>query len=263
MRQFSGMTALVTGASSGLGADFARQLAAAGCRRVILVARRRERLEAVAESVGSEFPDCSVSPLEKDIGDVAGADALYTEIADAGWEVDILVNNAGFGLHGGFLELPWERELAMLRLDVLVPVRLTRLFADAMRRRGRGWILQIASLAAYQPMPTYASYGAAKRFILDYGEAVARELAGTGVTCTVLSPGVTRTEFLEVAGQNPSLYQRLVMMESGRVVRVGLKALARGPRSVVPGASNKLMAASNRLMPRRLSTFVAENLMKI
>lgn len=263
MKPFRGKTALVTGASSGLGADFARELAAAGCRRVILVARRRERLEQVAGAIETEFPDCSISTMVRDIGDVEGAEALYAEIADAGWVVDILVNNAGFGLHGDFLSIPWDRELAMLRLDVLVPVRLTRLFAGDMRRRGRGWILQVSSIGAYQPSPTYASYGAAKRFILDYGEAIARELHGTGITCTVLSPGVTRTEFLDVAGQTPSLYQRLVMMDSPRVVRTGLKALARGRRSVVPGVVNKLTAASHRLMPRRMSAFLAEKMMKI
>jgi short-subunit dehydrogenase len=245
----------VTGASSGLGTDFARELAARGCR-LVLVARREDRLRALAEELRTAHgTETRIETV--DLADGSAREALAARLASAGLEVDVLVNNAGFGVYGEFLSIPWERERRMIELDVAAVVHLTKLFGAGMVGRGRGWILQVASIGAYQPSPTYASYSAAKAFVLSFGEALAFELRRTGVTVTVVSPGVTATEFLQVSGQQASLYQRLAMMKSPDVARAGVAAMLRGRSSVVPGLVNKVPAFLMRLTPRRLQARIA------
>jgi uncharacterized protein len=197
-----------------------------------------------------------------DLGAPGAPAALEAELARRGHEVDVLVNNAGFGLYGEFLAIDPVRERAMMELDVLVPLELTRRLGAAMVRRGRGWVLQVASIGAYQPSPLYAAYSAAKAFILSWGEALAFEWRPHGVSVTVVSPGITATEFLKVSGQKATLYQRLVMMQSPEVVRSGLRALARGRASVVPGLANKLTILTNRLLPRAWVPAIAHAVMK-
>jgi short-subunit dehydrogenase len=255
MSELSGRVALVTGASSGLGADFARELAARGCH-LVLVARREERMKELEREIrGRHGVDVRVVAL-----DLAEPDAparLHAQLREADVAVDVLVNNAGFGVYGPFVEVPWEREREMLAVDVVALTHLTKLFARDMVARGRGWILQVASIGAYQPSPSYGTYSAAKSFVLHSGEALAWELRRSGVRVSVVSPGVTKTEFLEVAGQKPSLYQRLAMMESPRVVRVAVDAMLRGKPSVVPGLLNKLTVFMIRFTPRRLAAATA------
>jgi short-subunit dehydrogenase len=230
----AGRHALVTGASSGLGVDFARELARRGAG-LTLVARREDRLRAVAR-----------------------------ELADTqarGRPVDVLVNNAGFGLYGRFSELDWGRERAMLELDMIVPVHLTKLFLPGMLERRSGWVLNIASIGAYQPSPLYASYSAAKSFILNFTEALSYELRGTGVRATALSPGIVATEFLQVSGQQATRYQRMTMMDSPTVARLGIDAMLRGRPSLVPGRLNAASVWTSRLLPRRVSAALAHRLM--
>lgn len=254
-----GRRALITGASSGLGADFARELGARGCD-LVLVARREERLRTVRDEIVGEYGvEAEVIPM--DLLEERAPDRLHERTEGAGRAIDVLVNNAGFGVYGTFVEIPWERERRMLDLDIRVPVHLTKLFVPEMVARGSGRVLQIASIGAYQSVPTYASYSAAKSFILRFGEAIDYELRGTGVSCTVLSPGITATEFLEVSGQRPSLYQRLLMMQSEEVARVGIEAMLKRRSSVVPGLVNKLSVQANRLLPRRLATAIGHLLM--
>ena len=167
--------------------------------------------------------------------------------------MDVLINNAGFGLYGAFLEIPWERERAMLELDIVTLTHLTKLFVKDMVERRFGYVLLVASIGAYQPSPTYATYSAAKSYVLFFGEALHYELRKTGVNVTVVSPGVTKTEFLDVAGQQPSLYQRTMMMASPDVTRIAVDALLKGKASVVPGYKNAALAQSTRLMPRQLA----------
>ncbi len=258
-KSLRGKRALITGASSGLGADFARNLAGRDCH-LVLTARREEQLRALADDLTARHRvEVSVIPLDLAVPDAP--QRLYDQLQAAGQTVDILINNAGLGIYGSFLEIPWERERAMLELDILALVHLTKLFARDMAARGGGHILQIASIGAYQPSPTYATYSAAKTFVLYFGEALAYELRGTGVTCTVLSPGVTQTEFLQVAGQTPSLYQRSVMMTSEQVVDIGIEAMLKGRPSVVAGRLNGLMAFSTRFMPRQWAAAVAHQFM--
>jgi uncharacterized protein len=173
----------------------------------------------------------------------------------------VLVNNAGFGLYGPFSELDWERERAMLELDMIVPVHLTKLFLPGMLERRSGWVLNIASIGAYQPSPLYASYSAAKSFILNFTEALSYELRGSGVRATALSPGIVATEFLRVSGQQATRYQRMTMMDSPTVARLGIDATFRGRPSLVPGRLNAASAWTSRLLPRRVSAALAHRMM--
>lgn len=254
-----GRWALVTGASNGLGVDFARELAARGCH-LVLVARREDRLREVATELETTY-QVKVEIEVADLGVREAPEILCQRLQVRDRQIDILVNNAGFGAYGKFLEIPWEREHAMLELDIVTVVQLTKLFAGDMVDRGYGRILQVASVGAYQATPTYASYSAAKSFVLLFSEAVHHELRGTGVTCTTVSPGITATAFLEVSGQRPTLYQRIFMMQSPRVAAIAIRAMLRGRSSVIPGLANKLMAQSIRFTPRRLATAIAGVLM--
>jgi len=253
-------TALITGASSGLGADFARHLARAGVN-LILVARRMEAMEQLRREIEA-YAAVQVTLIRQDLGLPGAPEQLYETIQGMGLRVDLLINNAGFGLFGEYIAIPADKERAMIELDVLVPLTLTRLFGQDMLDRKEGWILQIASIGGYQPNPLYAAYGAAKAFILNWGEALNYEWKQRGVAVSVLSPGITATEFLKVSGQKATLYQRLVMMTSPAVTRVGLNALAKGKPSVVPGLMNKLTLLSNRLLPRRCVPPMVHRLMK-
>ncbi|TVQ24697.1 MAG: SDR family oxidoreductase [Spirochaetaceae bacterium] len=243
-----GAWAVVTGASSGLGRDFALQLAAIGAN-VVLVARREERLRDVAAAIESRYGRRTLVVCA-DLSTDAGVEHLVQEIDRERITPLVLVNNAGFGYHGTFLSADWKTERSMLELDIVALVNLTRRVAAIMVDAGAGYILQVASIAAYQSSPSYASYAAAKSFVLNYGEAIAHELRGTGVSCTVLSPGVTSTEFLGVAGAKLTPFHRITMMTSEKVVRIGLRAMLRRRSAVVAGVANRFLVASNRLIPR-------------
>jgi hypothetical protein len=254
--------ALVTGASSGLGADFARILASVDCH-LILVARRQERLEALKEEICADF-GVSVKVASMDLSLPESPQQLYDQLKAEGIAVDILINNAGFGLYGEFLDVDWERTQQMLQLNMLTVAHLTWLFAQDMVSRNFGYILQIASNGAYQPSPLYAAYSASKSFVLSLSEALNYELRDTNVKCTALSPGITVTEFHQVAGQKEgSLYYRLTKLDSMTVARKGIQALLAGRPSLVPGWIVSVMAWSNRLVPRRLSTAMAAWLMQL
>ena len=248
-------TALVTGASSGLGVDFARQLASKGAN-LVLVARRQDQLCGVAAEIEKEYAVLA-HPIIMDLAEPTAPQALYDQLKQMGIQIDILVNNAGFGIFGNFVELPWDRQKAMLDIDIIALTHLTRLFLPEMISRSFGYVLQVSSNGAYQPTPTYAAYSAAKSYVLSMGEAINYELRGTGVSVTVISPGVTATEFLKVSGQSPSLYQRLVLMDSKTVARIGIESMLRRKSSVVPGFINSLVAFSTRLLPRRMLASLA------
>lgn len=257
----SGKTALVTGASSGMGADFARHLASYGCN-VILVARREDRLRALQKEVAGRYA-VAVDVVPLDLLAQDAPQVLYDRVKAAGHSVDVLINNAGLGIYGEFLDIPWEREKAMLELDIIAVVHMTKLFVKDMVGRDFGFVLQVASIGAFQPTPTYATYSAAKTFVLYFGEALKFELRNTKVKCCVLCPGVTRTEFFEVAGQKPNLYQRTVMMDSDKAVKIGLEAMLKGRASVVPGLLNAFLAWFTRLVPRQMSAATSSRLMTL
>lgn len=255
MTDLRGKTALVTGASSGLGVDFATILAERGCN-LILVARREERLRTLAGELASRH-GVQAQAIALSLSSLGAAQVLYDRIRALGLTVDILINNAGFGIYGPFTETPWEREEEMLLLDVVAPVHLTKLFVRDMLARRFGYVLQVSSIGAYQPSPTYATYSASKAFLLSFGEALSYELRDTQVKMCVLSPGVTETEFLDVAGQRRSLYQRMSIMPSRPVAEIGIEAMLRGKPSKVAGVMNAFAVWSLRFMPRRLQAAMA------
>ncbi len=248
-----GRTALVTGASSGIGEWIARELAARGAS-LILVARREDRLQTLAKEL-DEKHQVACEVIASDLGRSGAPQALFERLQ--GRAVDILINNAGFGLHGQFADLPWARQREMLEVDVVALTHLTHLFVGPMVARGYGRILQVSSIGAFQPCPSYASYGAAKSYVLQFAEALNVELAGTGVSCTALCPGVTVTEFFQVAGQKPSKLQRATQMTAEEVARIGVQAMLRGKGSVVPGWLNALTAWFVRFLPRRTAAVLA------
>jgi uncharacterized protein len=254
-----GKWSLVTGASSGLGVDFAKNLAGRGSN-VILVARREERLRTVQQEITAQY-GVQVDVIAMDLEPSDAPQRLYDQLKVAGRAVDVLINNAGFGLYGDFLEIPWERERAMLELDIMTLTHMTKLFVKDMVERSFGYVLLAASIGVYQPTPTYATYSAAKSYVLFFGEALHYELRKTGVNVTVVAPGVTKTEFLEVAGQQPSLYQRTMMMEGADVTRIAVDAMLKGKASVVPGYKNAALAQSTRLMPRQLAAMATDRFM--
>lgn len=255
-----GRRALVTGASSGLGVDFARLLAADGAN-LTLVARREDRLRELRDEIASRH-GVAVDVVAMDLALPDAPQRLFDQVKSAGQSVDVLVNNAGLGLYGPFLEIPWERERGMLELDVLALVHLTKLLVREMVARDFGFVLNLSSIGAYQPTPLYASYSAAKSFVLSFSEALSYELRQTKVRVTALSPGITATEFLKVSGQKPTLYQRQMLMSSEKVARIGVEAMLAGRPSVVPGFLNAMSAFSMRFLPRRLAAAIAYQTMK-
>lgn len=260
MQDLTGQWALVTGASSGFGVDFAHLLAERGAN-LVLAARSVEPMEDLATALQARH-GVRTRVVGIDLARPGVGVELHDRLARDGIEIDVLINNAGYGVYGDFLSQPAARTLDMLQLNIVALTELTHAFARDMAARGRGKILLVSSIGGYQATPTYAAYSASKAYVLLFGEALHEELKARGVGVTVLSPGITATRFLEVSGQRPTLYQRLVMMRSRPVARLGLKALYSGRASIVPGWLNALTAWSNRLMPRMVQRRVAFALMK-
>jgi short-subunit dehydrogenase len=236
--------ALVTGASSGLGREFARALAGRGYP-VLAVARRGERLRALADEVG--LSGGRLEPLVADLSTAEGVEALLTSAGTR--EVELLVNNAGLAAYGLFAVLPPERERELVRLNVEAVVALTRGLVPAMVERRRGGVINVASQMAFQPMPYFATYAASKSFVLSFSEALAEELRGTGVRVTAVAPGFVNTEFTEVAGsQEPE--RRLPHLQPTEVVASSLRAYDRGRTVEVVGAFYTFLTVMGRLVPR-------------
>lgn len=241
-------TVLITGASSGIGLHLAHEFARHG-HLLILVAPQLDELERIAVDIEREFR-VGVQPLAKDLTQASAAQEIFDTFAAAGTQVDILVNNAGFGQRGKFWEIPLERHLQMVRLNVEAVLRLTQLFLADMVRRGQGRILNTASIAGFEPGPHLAVYHATKAFVLSLSEALATELKDTGVTLTALCPGPTDTDFFLKADMiDTNAFQKANLMAPQPVAEAAYRALMAGERIIVPGAMNKTMVASRRLMP--------------
>lgn len=234
---------LITGASAGLGAEFARQCIARG-QEVVLAARRRDRLQALAVELG---PNAHV--IEADLSTPGSGSRVVEDVAVRGLWVRTLINNAGFGLTGAFEELPLARQLETVDLNVRALTELCGAVLPGMRSKGGGAILNVASTAAFQAGPYMAVYYASKAYVLSFTEALHQELKGSGIAVTALCPGPTATEFFEVAGAPDG---RLAKMATDpvAVVRAGLEGLARNKAIVVPGLMNKVGSQSSRLLPR-------------
>ncbi|WP_435736395.1 SDR family oxidoreductase [Cellulosimicrobium sp. PMB13] len=245
-------TVLITGASSGIGAEFARQLAARGSS-LVLVARRAERLEALAEELGDAH-GTDVVTVPMDLARPGVGRLLQRELEARDVEVTSVINNAGFARLGLFHAQELPSISAELALDVVSVVDISHAFMPALRRRGDGFLLNVASMAAYQATPTMAVYGASKAFVLNLTEALWYEARDTGLRVIALSPGATRTEFFDVAGEGADGGSR--RMSADVVVATALRALERRnpPPSVVAGRSNRLAAVASRLVGRRGTT---------
>jgi short-subunit dehydrogenase len=242
-------TALVTGASQGIGEAFARQLAAHG-QDLVLVARSEDRLQALAGELAEQH-GVAAHVIAADLARPGAGESVFAETERRGLEIDLLVNNAGFSRAGAFAELPLNVQADMVRLNVNALVDLTRLYLPAMCRRGCGGVINVASTAGFQPVPRMAVYGATKAFVLSFSEAVAAEVEGDGVRVMALCPGATGTEFWATAGIWAERTGR--MPTPDEVVAAGLRAFERGRWSYVPGFFNQVVTFfSSRVLPRRL-----------
>ena len=236
---------LITGASAGLGVDFARQLWARGAR-LVLVARRKERLDALAAELGN------ARVIAADLSEAGAAGRLLADLRDHGEHVDLLINNAGFGSGGAVAAVDPARQRQMIDLNCALLTELTALVLPGMIERGRGGILNVASTAAFQPGPGAAVYYASKAYVLSFTEALHEEVAGSGVHVTALCPGPTDTEFFEVARYGEGNRLERFKMKSAPVVAAGLAGLDANQAVVIPGAVNKVGAQGHRFLPRAL-----------
>lgn len=249
----AGSTCVVTGASSGIGADIARELASRGYGLTV-VARREDRLRTLAESLHSAY-GVSVEVMPGDLANSEARLKLWDAIEKRGLGVDLLVNNAGFSTVGKVVQADRDRELGMIQTNIEAVVDLCTLVIPGMVQRGRGAVLNVASTAAFQPIPGQAGYAASKSFVLSYSWALGAELAGTGVTVTALCPGFTDTEFVAATGADPAIAEKVpkrLTASSASVARAAVDGIQANRPIVVPGLVNRLGALGGHLTPRRV-----------
>lgn len=256
MQTFQGQTALVTGASSGIGESFARQLAAQGAN-LVLVARREERLQALANELSRDF-SIKTHIIALDLSVPGAANALYDQVNASGLQIDLLLNNAGLGKHGSFLTQPLETHSAMMRVNIDTLTELTWLFGNDMVKRRHGNILLVSSIAGYIPVPQFSTYAASKAYVLSFGKALYNEWKPYNVNVTVLCPGGTLTEFMNISGQKIEGIRSHAMMTSDVVATAGLNAMRRQQNVVVPGWLYKVSMAMVRFVPGRIQATLGE-----
>ncbi len=247
-------TALITGATTGIGYELTKLFANDGFN-LVLVARNEERLSAIKSDLSEKY-GISIKTIAKDLSLPESSQAIYDELEKESIMIDILVNNAGFGLHGFFCETDIEMELKMIRLNIIALTHLTKLMLKDMISSDGGKILNVASTAGFIPGPLMAVYYATKAYVLSFSDALSNELSGTGITVTVLCPGPTKTEFANVANtNNTTLFNTAFMkvMSAEKVARIGYRALMKGESTVIAGFMNKLIIQSAvRTSPRKI-----------
>jgi len=254
--------ALITGASSGLGKEFARIHASKG-GDLVLVARSGDKLEALKSDLQKQY-GVSVYVIVKDLSDQYAPKALYDELTEKKIQVEYLINNAGFGDYGLFAETTWEKQLEMINLNITCLTYMTRLFLPHMVEKKDGKILNIASTAAFQPGPTMSVYFATKAYVLSFSEAIANELKGTGITVTALCPGATETGFKTAAALGESnLFKGNQIATSKEVAEFGYAGMMNGKTVVIPGLLNNLLVQSVRFLPRNLVATLAKLKLKV
>jgi short-subunit dehydrogenase len=251
-KDFNGRWALITGASAGIGVALARELARFGAK-LILTARRKDRLDALAGELRGTGVE--VRTVTADLNDSSAAQQIYDATEGAGLPVDILINNAGLGQLGAFHQNPIEQEISQVRVNCEAVVHVARLFVPRMIERRRGWVLITASTASFQPMPYFSTYAATKAFDRFFALGLAEEVKRFGVKVTALCPGPTESEFFDVA--RAGLLRRGVQSAED-VARIGVGALARGKRTVIPNLMGRAAAFAVRLTPVSLITSVIE-----
>ncbi len=252
------MTALVTGASHGIGLEISKLLAIDD-HNLVLVSRSAERLEPVVAELNEKFP-VQVTGIARDLSVSGAAQELKAELDHRELAIDVLVNNAGIGLRGKFSETAWESELQMMQLNMIALTELTKLLLPDMLSRNYGKILNVSSIAAYVPGPLMAVYFATKAYVLSFSEALAEELKGTGVTVTALCPGPTKTNFAERAGAGESLLFRNNLASAEEVAKDGYEAMKAGKSVVISGVMNNLVVSFTKLIPRSWSAIITKKL---
>lgn len=255
------MTALITGASSGIGLELARILAA-DHHDVVLVARNLDKLNELKQELESKHGiKAIVIPADLSIPRIS--DEIYYDLANKGVQVDILINNAGFGDYGAFANAEWKKQANMLQVNIVALTHLTKLFLRGMVDRGNGRIMNVASTAAFQPGPLMAVYYATKAYVLHFSEAIANELQGTGVTVTTLCPGPTRTEFQSTATMGNTRLLRIFNIPSAEsVARFGYRAMMKGKTVAIYGLFNYLLSINVRFLPRSLTTWFSRQFLE-
>ena len=250
---------LVTGASSGIGEVFARELAARGSNLVI-TARSRDKLEALAAELGKKH-GVEVHVVASDISEANGVDRLCREVDELGVAIHHLVNNAGFGIAGAFAKSDESEQTRMVRLNCEALMRVTRHFVPPLIERGSGGIIHVASTASYQPMPFMATYGATKAFVLSFSVALREEISGRGVRVLALCPGPVPTGFQAAAGIEPGM-ERIAALSAEETVRQGLEAYQANDAVCIPGAVNRVQTLVSKFMPRSVVTHTISAAMK-
>lgn len=243
-------TALITGASSGIGEELARLFAADGAD-LVLVARRADRLEALADELRRAH-DITAYVLPKDLARPEAPGEVFDETERQGINVDVLVNNAGVGAREHFAAIDTGRQVDMVQVNVTALTHLARLYLPGMLERGRGAILNVGSAAGFQPVPGFAVYAATKAYVLSFTEGLAEELRGSGISATLLAPGATATEFARAAGVEGTLSFRRGAMDARTVAKAGYEGMRAGRVIVVPRLRNRLSSLAVRLLPRSL-----------
>jgi uncharacterized protein len=250
---FQGKWALITGASSGIGAALARELASRGSK-LILTARRRDRLDALAAELAAKNVETRI--VVADLMDPAAPQRIFDATEGAGLVVDVLVNNAGLGQFGAFVTSKPDQEFSMVRINCEAVVRLSRLFLPRMVERRRGWMLVVASAASFQPVTYLSTYAATKAFDRFFALGVGAEVARFGVKVTALCPGTTESEFIDVARANQFLNRN--QQSAQDVARIGIDALARGQHTISTNLTGKLRSFFVRFLPVDIITGFVE-----
>ena len=252
--------ALVTGASSGIGAELARQLAA---RKIdlVLAARRRDRLQSLADELSAQH-GVQAAVIENDLNTAGGADQLVDELAARQLAPTVLINNAGFGYFSSFVEQPRDDIEALLQVNIRAVTVLSRRLGEAMAARKHGYILNVSSFAALAPIPRYAVYSGAKAYVISWSQALRHELSRRGVMVSVLCPGFTRTEFHDVSRHEKSWIMRNTELTAPQVARAGLNGLVRGKFLIVPGWWYKTMWLGASILPRWVTSAISARMVK-
>ncbi len=260
MKSLEGKRALITGASSGLGAGFAETLAQKKCN-LVLVARSESKLLELQKHL-SRDTGVAIEIVPLDLALPEAPSRLYRMVKEKGLSVDYLINNAGLGHVGPFMDAPLQKDEAMIALNIHALHLLMKFFVKDMAEKGYGRVLNVASTAGFQPMPFFATYASTKSYVLNLSEALNRELSKTNVRVSALCPGPTRTAFWDAAESKGTWFTRLTMMESQEVVEYGIKLMLSGQSSGIPGFMNKIMVFGNRFITRRLAAKVGAAAMK-
>mgnify|MGYP002142080697 FL=1 len=248
---------MVTGASSGIGREYALQLAARGAD-LVLVARRMDRLQQLAEEIKAKLPSIDIQCVQMDLGQPRAALQLFEQATANGKAITLLINNAGVGNYGAFMDFPKEDHLNTLQVNAVTPTELTYLFVKHMLAHGKpSYITQVASIAAFQPVGNFSVYSATKGYIRYFSETLAFELRSSNIRVMCLCPGGTYTEFFVHSGQKITPSGHATMMTAQAVVQSGIQAMLGGKTVFVPGILNKLACFFPRLLPRGLGLFLA------